>query len=63
MPEDYRPAVEKKKNNRKRREEGRGEGGEGGEGMRVRSRTDLEMGRRVEEFLICCGREVFLLST
>lgn len=56
MPESYRPAVEKKKNNKKKRrkgEERRGDEGEGGEGMRVRSRTDLEMGRRVEEFLIC----------
>lgn len=64
MPENLQASCrEKKKEQQKEAGEGRGEEGEGGKGMRVSSRADLEMGRRVGEFLICCGREVFLLST
>lgn len=49
MPEVYRPAVEKKKNRKGGGGGRRGEGGGDGEGMRVGSRTGLEMGWRAEE--------------
>jgi hypothetical protein len=63
MPEEVQASCRGKEEKNNRRDGGSERRGWGGRRRdeRVRARTDLKMGRRMEEILICCGCEVFLL--